>query len=202
MGHYVAVVDDAGNLLRKARPDELPGTGRAFRAKNPRDLTIHENPSPIPNETMDYDDTASQVAEGSIDLLEAAVPILAGQLTASQVNATVAPMISTPGSTLYRIARFATPLLVGVGLYGYSTNQYVQGAAVGMGFESARVALSEIQALLMPADAGSGSSNGSNGSDGSGTEGLARVKTSVRRLPRSQQLPEQTTSSTDVVAAV
>jgi hypothetical protein len=151
---------------------------------------------------MDYDDTASQVAEGSLDLLEAAAPILAGQLTASQVNATVAPMVGAPGSTLYRIARFATPLLVGVGLYGYSTNQYVQGAAVGMGFESARVGLAEIQALLMPADTGANGSSG-NGSNGNGTEGLARAKTSVRRLPRSRQLPQQTTaSSAGVVAAV
>jgi hypothetical protein len=116
-------------------------------------------------------------------------------------------MVGAPGSTLYRIARFATPLLVGVGLYGYSTNQYVQGAAVGMGFESARVGLAEIQALLMPADTGANGSSGNgsngNGSNGNGTEGLARAKTSVRRLPRSRQLPQQTTaSSAGVVAAV
>ena len=200
MGH-AAVVDNAGTA-GQASSQQHSGNGRAFRAENPRDLTIHENPSTASSDTMDYDDTASQVAEGSIDLLEAAIPILAGQLTASQLNAVVAPMLSTPGSTVDRITRFVAPLLVGAGLYGYSTNQYVQGAAVGMGFESARVGLEEIQNLLMSNSKGDTPKTTQPGGETpeNGTEGLARARTSVRRLPRSTQSAQTETSS--AVAAV
>ena len=165
--NHVAVCDaDSGKILRWEEK------GSMARARNPRFLAMHENPSSShsesnSNSTMegkDIRENATAVGGEFVDVVSDGASILAGDMLATAIFGTIEKQaLQDQSDTVRNAVNIFGPGLAGVLVFNLSDSPMVKNVAVGHGLTAARGIVKLGIDTFMPDDDEEGTDSGDDG---------------------------------------